>query len=86
MDHTRKLLLLIHKILLYLKKGDFLFIDEIHGLKKNVEELLYSAMEDFTVYNMLWRQEKEKKEHYKVSINKLNCEHLMAGKGSAYYQ
>ncbi|NQZ66059.1 MAG: Holliday junction branch migration DNA helicase RuvB [Mycoplasmatales bacterium] len=27
-------------------KGDIIFIDEIHGINKNVEELLYSAMED----------------------------------------
>lgn len=27
--------------------GDVLFIDEIHRLKRNVEELLYPAMEDF---------------------------------------
>lgn len=27
-------------------KGDVIFIDEIHGINKNVEELMYSAMED----------------------------------------
>lgn len=36
-------------ILTNLKKGDFLFIDEIHRLSKMVEEVLYSAMEDFAV-------------------------------------
>ena len=30
-----------------LKPGDVLFIDEIHRLPRNVEELLYGAMEDF---------------------------------------
>ena len=30
-----------------LKKGDVLFIDEIHRLSKNVEEVLYPAMEDY---------------------------------------
>jgi len=34
-------------ILTSLKKGDLLFIDEIHRLNKTVEETLYSAMEDF---------------------------------------
>lgn len=34
-------------ILTSLKKGDFLFIDEIHRLNKLVEETLYSAMEDY---------------------------------------
>jgi len=36
-------------ILTGLKKGDFLFIDEIHRLNKTVEEMLYSAMEDFAL-------------------------------------
>lgn len=36
-------------ILTSLKKGDFLFIDEIHRLSKIVEETLYSAMEDFAL-------------------------------------
>ena len=34
-------------ILSNLKKCDVLFIDEIHRLKSNIEELLYIAMEDF---------------------------------------
>jgi len=36
-------------ILTHLKRGDVLFIDEIHRLPKIVEEFLYSAMEDFAV-------------------------------------
>ena len=32
-----------------LQEGDFLFIDEIHRLPRNVEEILYSAMEDFVL-------------------------------------
>ena len=32
-----------------LKSGDILFIDEIHALNKNIEEILYSAMEDFYI-------------------------------------
>ncbi|CAI2587413.1 ATP-dependent DNA helicase RuvB [Apilactobacillus kunkeei] len=32
-----------------LQPGDVLFIDEIHRLPKTVEEMLYSAMEDFSV-------------------------------------
>ena len=34
-------------ILTNLNKGDILFIDEIHRLSSNIEEILYSAMEDF---------------------------------------
>ncbi len=36
-------------ILTTLEEGDILFIDEIHRLKKVLEEVLYSAMEDFKV-------------------------------------
>jgi len=36
-------------ILTNLEEGDVLFIDEIHRLPRAVEELLYGAMEDFTV-------------------------------------
>lgn len=36
-------------LLTELKPGDVLFIDEIHRLPKPVEEILYSAMEDFYV-------------------------------------
>lgn len=34
-------------ILTNLNKGDILFIDEIHRLNRTVEEILYSAIEDF---------------------------------------
>ena len=36
-----------------LKDGDILFIDEIHRLNRNVEEVLYSAMEDFKIDIMI---------------------------------
>lgn len=36
-------------ILTSLRKGDVLFIDEIHRLTPSVEEYLYSAMEDFRI-------------------------------------
>ncbi|PIR04499.1 MAG: Holliday junction branch migration DNA helicase RuvB [Candidatus Magasanikbacteria bacterium CG11_big_fil_rev_8_21_14_0_20_39_34] len=36
-------------ILSNLEKGDVLFIDEIHRLNKTIEEVLYSAMEDFAL-------------------------------------
>lgn len=32
-----------------LKEGDILFVDEIHRLKRPIEEILYSAMEDFVL-------------------------------------
>ena len=36
-------------ILTNLKENDFLFIDEIHRLRLPVEEILYTAMEDFAI-------------------------------------
>lgn len=36
-------------ILMSLKEGDVLFIDEIHRLPRNVEEVLYPGMEDFAI-------------------------------------
>ena len=36
-------------VLTNLSKNDVLFIDEIHRLNKNVEEILYPALEDFTL-------------------------------------
>lgn len=36
-------------ILMQLKEGDVLFIDEIHRLNKIAEEILYPAMEDFII-------------------------------------
>ncbi len=36
-------------ILTSLSEGDVLFIDEIHRLSRNIEEVLYPAMEDFSV-------------------------------------
>lgn len=42
-------------VLTTLKAGDILFIDEIHRLPRPVEEILYSAMEDFVLSIMLSR-------------------------------
>lgn len=36
-------------ILTSLNEGDVLFIDEIHRLSRNIEEILYPAMEDFSL-------------------------------------
>lgn len=43
----------IAAILNGLSKGDILFIDEIHRLNRVVEEVLYSAMEDFCIDIMI---------------------------------
>lgn len=40
-------------ILTNLKKGDILFIDEIHRLSNVIEEILYSAMEDYNIDIMI---------------------------------
>lgn len=39
----------IVSVLMNIDDGDVLFIDEIHALKRNIEEILYSAMEDFKI-------------------------------------
>lgn len=36
-------------ILTSLQPGDILFIDEVHRLNRQIEEILYSAMEDFAI-------------------------------------
>ena len=36
-------------LLTNLEKGDILFIDEIHRLNRNIEEVLYPAMEDYSL-------------------------------------
>ena len=41
-------------ILSNLENGDILFIDEIHRLRPQVEEILYTAMEDFEIDIMVW--------------------------------
>ncbi|MCD6463303.1 MAG: Holliday junction branch migration DNA helicase RuvB [Thermotogae bacterium] len=40
-------------IITSLEYGDILFIDEIHRLSRSVEEILYSAMEDFRIDIMI---------------------------------
>ena len=40
-------------LLTNLQENDVLFIDEIHRLNKNVEEILYPALEDFTLDIMI---------------------------------
>ena len=40
-------------ILNYLQEGDLLFVDEIHRLNRQVEEVLYPAMEDFAIDIMI---------------------------------
>lgn len=47
-------------ILATLEDGDILFIDEIHRLPKNVEEMLYSAMEDRKIEIIIGEAEQSK--------------------------
>lgn len=39
----------ILSMLANVEKGHIIFIDEIHSINKNIEELLYSAMEEFVI-------------------------------------
>ena len=43
----------IAAVLNNLQEGDVLFVDEIHRLNRQVEEVLYPAMEDFAIDIML---------------------------------
>ena len=43
-------------ILNNLQEGDVLFVDEIHSLNRQVEEVLYPAMEDFAIDIMLGKE------------------------------
>ena len=40
-------------VLTQLEAGDVLFIDEIHRIPRNIEEVLYSAMEDYVLDIMI---------------------------------
>ena len=40
-------------VLTQLEPGDVLFIDEIHRIPRNIEEVLYSAMEDYVLDIMI---------------------------------
>ena len=50
-------------ILLSLEPGDILFIDEIHRLPRQLEEILYSAMEDFYIQVIVNKNESSKSVH-----------------------
>jgi Holliday junction DNA helicase RuvB len=53
-------------ILNNLSEGDVLFIDEIHRLNRQVEEVLYPAMEDFTVDIVLGKEGGARSMRYKL--------------------
>ena len=55
--------------LITLKRGDVLFIDEIHRLPKVVEEFIYSALED-SVVDIIVEGEKGKKSTHRVDLAK----------------
>lgn len=48
-------------VIMSLEEGDVLFVDEIHRLPKNVEEVLYSAMEDFYIDIIITNEKGETK-------------------------
>ena len=49
-----------------MKPGDVLFIDEIHRLNRQVEEVLYPAMEDFVVDIVLGKEAGARSMRYKL--------------------
>ena len=50
-------------LLTNLSEGDVLFIDEIHRLSRNVEEILYPSMEDFAIDIMIGKGTSVKSVH-----------------------
>jgi len=42
-------------LLTNLEEWDVLFIDEIHRLRPQIEEILYTAMEDYNIDIMVWK-------------------------------
>ncbi|MDD3367513.1 MAG: Holliday junction branch migration DNA helicase RuvB [Lachnospiraceae bacterium] len=56
----------IAAVLSGLSNGDLLFIDEIHRLNKQVEEVLYSAMEDYAIDIMVGKGEGSRSIRYKL--------------------
>lgn len=53
-------------ILTKLDVGDILFIDEIHRLNRQVEEVLYPAMEDFAIDIMIGKGQDSKSMRYEL--------------------
>ncbi len=53
-------------ILNNLEEGDLLFVDEIHRLNRQVEEVLYPAMEDFVVDIVLGKESGARSVRYKL--------------------
>ena len=56
-DTTNPTVALLASLLTNLSSGDVLFIDEIHRLPRIVEEVLYSAMEDFMLSIVVSREQ-----------------------------
>ena len=45
--------IIAHEMGVHIKENDILFIDEIHRLNRQVEEVLYPAMEDYSIDIMI---------------------------------
>ena len=58
----------IAAILNNLSEGDVLFVDEIHRLNRQVEEVLYPAMEDYAIDIMICNQGKDKQKEDPLHI------------------
>jgi len=50
----------VRELLRKVREGDFIFLDEIHSLKRRCEEVLYVAMEDFQISYLDFSQRVEK--------------------------
>ena len=65
-------------ILTNLNEGDVLFIDEIHRLNHNVEEILYPAMEDFSLDFIIGKGPSARDGHtYKALLLTYSCSTML---------
>ena len=60
-------------ILNNLSEGDVLFIDEIHRLNRQVEEVLYPAMEDFSIDIVIGKGQAARSISYYQIVSKTDC-------------
>ena len=62
-------------LLTNLQEGDVLFIDEIHRLSRQVEEVLYPALEDFALDIMIGKSQRPKHPHQSAPVHAGGCHH-----------
>ena len=74
-------------ILNSLQEGDVLFVDEIHRLNRQVEEVLYPAMEDFAIDIMLGKDSTARSLRLELPhFTLVGASRRLCGTGSAWFR